>query len=325
MDEVKQTAVPTPTRELKPKMRFEGTVVKIDLSGALIDIGAERPGLLHISQMLIEGQPRINRVADVFSVGSKVTVWVRNVDVDKKLISLTMFEPPLYDWNDLKQAMQVSGHVTRVADFGAFVDFKGPREGLIPAGNLSRERINKPSDVISEGQEVNAWVVSVERKRERIGLSLLEPPALSWEQVKKGHTYKGKITRLERFGAFVDIGAERDGLVHVSELAPGFIQDPSELVQVGEEVDVKVLEVDRRKRQIQLSMKDLIAEKLQEDEAGEEALPTSFEQAFRSAQKPAESPRAERAPSPVLKQEEKKRQLQEEIMRRTIEQHQSQR
>jgi predicted RNA-binding protein with RPS1 domain len=152
---------------------------------------------------------------------------------------------------------------------------------------------------------------------------LIEPPALPWEQVKKGHTYKGKITRLERFGAFVDIGAERDGLVHVSELAAGFIQDPSELVKVGEEVEVKVLEVDRRKRQIQLSMKNLIAEQLEEGEE-EEVLPTSFEQAFRTAQKPSKPTKAAPAPSPAHKQEEKKRQLQEEIMRRTIEQHQSQ-
>jgi predicted RNA-binding protein with RPS1 domain len=107
-------------------------------------------------------------------------------------------------------------------------------------------RINKPSDVVSVGESVTVWVVSVDRKRERIGLSMIEPPALPWAEVKKGHTYTGKVTRLERFGAFVDIGAERDGLVHVSELAAGYVRDPSEVVTVGEQVEVTVVDVDLR-------------------------------------------------------------------------------
>lgn len=322
-DELTGNAAPTPVSALKPKMRFEGTVTKIELFGALVDIGAERPGLLHISQMRLDDKAHVNRVTDVVSLGSRVTVWVKNVDAERGLISLTMIEPQLYDWSDLKKGEQVTGKVTRVTDFGAFVDFKGPREGLIPAGQLSRQRINKPSDVIAEGDEVAAWVVSVERKRERIGLSLLEPPALPWEQVKKGHTYKGKVTRLERFGAFVDIGAERDGLVHVSELAPGFVQNPSDFVQVGEEVEVRVLEVDRRKRQIQLSMKELAAQEIQAAET-DEALPTSMEQAFRSAQK-RPSPRSVRSQPGTRKPEDRQRLKQQDILRRTLEQHQPQR
>jgi len=323
MDEQKQNAAPAPISAIKPKMRFEGKVAKVELFGALIDVGAERPGLLHISQMRAQDQSRVNRVADVMKVGSTVTVWVKNIDVGKGMIGLTMIEPPLYDWNELKKNQQVSGTVTRVADFGAFVDFKGPREGLIPAGLLSRERINKPSDVISEGQEVEAWIVSVEKKRERIGLSLVEPPELPWELVKKGHTYRGKVTRMERFGAFVDIGAERDGLIHVSELAPGYVQDPSEYVHVGEEVEVKVVEVDRRKRQIQLSMKDIIASEALAGQEDEEELPTSMEQAFRSAQS---SPETEAALTQQLakEQRDKERQEQQDIFRRTLQHHQSQ-
>ncbi len=323
MEELEQSIAPLPISALKLKMRFEGKVTKVELFGALIDVGAERPGLLHISQMRVGDQAHINRVADVVSVGGTVTVWVKDIDANKGMINLTMIEPPRYDWSDLKQNIQVTGTVTRVTDFGAFVDFKGPREGLIPAGQLSRQRINKPSDVVSEGDEVAAWVVSVERKRERIGLSLIEPPALPWDQVKKGHTYRGKVTRLERFGAFVDIGAERDGLIHVSELAPGFVQNPSEIVAVGEEVDVKVLEVDRRKRQIQLSMKDLMTQDADE-EATEESLPTSMEQAFRSARGHASPRDARRTPSSAREQD-RQRIRQQDIMRRTLEQHQANR
>ncbi len=317
MEELKQNVAPMPISGLKPKMRFEGTITKIELFGALVDIGAERPGLLHISQMQVEGQPRINRVADVFNVGDKVTVWVKEVEVRKGLITLTMIEPPLYDWSDLKRDLQVTGVVTRVTDFGAFVDFKGPRDGLIPAGQLSRQRINKPSDVVSEGDQVTAWVVSAERKRERIGLTLVPPPALPWAQIKKGHTYKGKVTRLERFGAFVDIGAERDGLVHVSELTAGYIKEPSEVIQVGEEVEVKVLDVNPRKRQIQLSMKGVGVQAV-EEETGE-SLPTLMEHAFQSAQKPGPAPTVT-GPAPA-RESASQRSEQQEILRRTLAQH----
>jgi small subunit ribosomal protein S1 len=109
---------------------------------------------------------------------------------------------------------------------------------------------------VNVGDEVAVWVTSVDSKRQRIGLTMIEPPALPWAEVKKGHTYQGKVTRLERFGAFVDIGAERDGLVHVSELASGYVRDPSEVVSIGEQVDVTVVDVNMRKRQIQLSMKE---------------------------------------------------------------------
>lgn len=321
MDELKQNPAPTPISEIKPKTRFEGTVAKIELFGALVDIGAERPGLLHISQMRSGDQGHVNRVADVLSVGSRVTVWAREIEPDKALISLTMTEPALYDWGDLKKNQQVAGKVTRVTDFGAFVDFKGPREGLIPAGQLSRQRIAKPSDVISEGDEVTPWVVSVERKRERIGLSLVEPPALPWPEVKKGHTYRGKITRLERFGAFVDIGAERDGLIHVSELASSFVKDPSEVVAVGEEVEVKVLDVNPRKRQIQLSMKGINLQEA-DPEIEDEALPTSMEQAFQSARRQSTARGGGRSRRGGDKQDRQRRE-QIGIMQRTLEQHQS--
>jgi ribosomal protein S1 len=240
--------------DVKPKMRFEGTVKQVELFGAFVDIGAEKPGLLHISQ-LREGH--VNRVADVVKAGDRVAVWVKQVDPAKGLINLTMIEPPPLDWNDLQKNAKITGKVVRVEDFGAFIDFGGPKDGLAPAGQIVKgRRINKPSDVVNVGDEVAVWITSVDSKRQRIGLTMIEPPVLPWAEVKKGHTYQGKVTRLERFGAFVDIGAERDGLVHVSELASGYVRDPSEVVSVGEEVDVTVVDVNVRKRQIQLSMKE---------------------------------------------------------------------
>jgi ribosomal protein S1 len=297
--------------DIKPKMRFEGTVKHIELFGAFVDIGAEKPGLVHISQ-LREGH--VNRVADVVKEGDRVTVWVKSVEPSKGLINLTMIEPPPLDWSDLQKGMRLTGKVVRVEDFGAFVAFGGPKDGLVPAGQIVKgRRINKPSEVVSAGDEVTVWVTSVESKRQRIGLTMIEPPALPWAEVKKGHTYKGKVTRLERFGAFVDIGAERDGLVHVSELASGYVRDPSEIVSVGEEVEVTVVDVNARKRQIQLSMKE-VNQPEPEDEVEPEQ--TIMELAFREAR--ANRPRRESVQQHQRNEQARVRNEQGDIMRRTL-------
>lgn len=309
-DVQEQGAAPMRLADLKPKMRFEGTVKKIELFGAFVDIGAERNGLVHISQLR---QSRVNRVADVVKEGDRVTVWVKSVDPKQGLINLTMIEPPPLDWSDLQRSLKLTGKVVHVEDFGAFVSFGGPKDGLVPAGQMAKgRRINKPSDIVSAGDEVIVWVLSVDRKRERIGLSMIEPPALPWAEVKKGHTYTGKVTRLERYGAFVDIGAERDGLVHVSELASGYVRDPSEIVAVGEEVEVTVVDVDARKRQIQLSMKEANAP---EPEADLEPEQTLMEQAFLQAR--ATRPRRQSVQN-QLRNEKARPREQDDIMRRTL-------
>jgi small subunit ribosomal protein S1 len=297
--------------DLKPKLRFEGTVTQIELFGAFVDIGVEKPGLVHISQ-LREGH--VNRVADVVKVGDQATVWVKSVEPEKGMLNLTMIEPPPLDWSDLQKSAKLSGKVVRVEDFGAFVAFGGPKDGLVPAGQIVKgRRINKPSEVVSVGDQVTVWVTSVESKRQRIGLTMIEPPVLPWAEVKKGHTYRGKVTRLERFGAFVDIGAERDGLVHVSELASGYVRDPSEVVTVGEEVEVTVVDVNARKRQIQLSMKEA---NLPEPEEVIEPVQTPMEMAFREAR--TSRPRRESVQLHQRNEKERGREDLGDIMRRTL-------
>jgi ribosomal protein S1 len=110
-------------------------------------------------------------------------------------------------------------------------------------------------DVIKEGQTVDVWVRRV--KKDRIELTMIEPLALEWKEIEADMVVKGKVVRLEPYGAFVDIGAERPGMVHVSELAHGYVKTPSEIVKEGDEVEAKVLEVNRKKKQIKLSMKAL--------------------------------------------------------------------
>lgn len=303
--------------DVKPKMKFEGRVSKVELAGAYVDIGATHRAFLHISQ--IKADRPVTRVADVLKEGDAITVWVRQVKPGQNLIALTMIEMPPLDWGDLQRRMKLTGKVVRVEEFGAFVNIGAPKDGLVPVGQMAKTRVNKPSDVVKEGDEVSVWVTSVNRKENRIGLSLVEPPAVDWSEIKRGQPVTGKVTRLEKFGAFVDIGAEREAMIHVSEIASGYIDHPSEMLKVGEEVEAQVLEVDPRKKQIKLSIKALERSAVVDAEPEAPSL-TPMELAFqeaqgraRRAQKPAGQPAA--GPGSDSRRE------QEDIFRRTIEQH----
>jgi len=111
--------------------------------------------------------------------------------------------------------------------------------------------------VVKVGQTIDVWVKRVDPKKNRIDLTMIEPLALEWRELTKGMVVKGKVTRLEKFGAFIEIGAERPGLVHISEMTHEYIKTPGDVVKEGDDVEVQVLEVNRRKKQIKLSMKAL--------------------------------------------------------------------
>ena len=127
--------------------------------------------------------------------------------------------------------------------------------GVIHISQLREEPVNKVEDVVKEGQTIDVWVRRV--KKDRIELTMIQPLALEWKEIQPDMIVKGKVVRLETYGAFVDIGAERPGMVHVSELAHGFVKTPGEVVKEGDEVEAKVIDIDRKKKQIKLSMKAL--------------------------------------------------------------------
>jgi small subunit ribosomal protein S1 len=155
----------------------------------------------------------------------------------------------------LEPKTKLSGKVLKTTLAGALVDVGQPLPGVIHISQLSTEPVNKVEDVIKEGQSVDVWVRRV--KKDRIELTMIQPLALEWKEIEPDMIVKGKVVRLETYGAFVDIGAERPGMVHVSELAHGYIKTPSEVVKEGDEVEAKVLDVNRKKKQIKLSMKAL--------------------------------------------------------------------
>src|SRR5574338_395314 len=155
----------------------------------------------------------------------------------------------------LEPKTKLSGKVLKTTLAGALVDIGQSLPGVIHISQLSKDAVNKVEDVVKEGQTVEVWVRRV--KKDRIELTMVQPLALEWKEIEPDMVVKGKVVRLEAYGAFVDIGAERPGMVHVSELAHGYVKTPNENEKEGDEVEAKVLDVNRKKKQIKLSMKAL--------------------------------------------------------------------
>ncbi len=207
--------------------------------------------------------------------------------------------------NELKRKTKFTGTVVKTTLAGAVVDIGLPVPGVLHISQLSAEPVNRVEDLVKEGQSVEVWVRRVFPKKGRIELTMIEPLGLEWRELDQDMVLKGKVVRIEKFGVFVDIGAERPGLVHISEITYDYIKTPSDVVKEGDEVEVKVLNVNRQKKQIKLSMKALEEPPVKvvkvkeekpsrsskeapkstsaEEEPKEEAIPTAMEIAFREA------------------------------------------
>lgn len=179
-----------PTSALEPKTKLNGKILKTTLAGALVDIGQSLPGVLHISQI---SETPVNKVEDVLKEGQDVTVWVKRVRKDR--VELTMIEPLAYDWKELKAEMVVKGKVTRLETYGAFVDFGAERPGLIHVSELAHGYVKTAGDVVKPGDEVEAKVLDVDRRKRQIRLSIKALQELPVEEETYEPERKGKGKR----------------------------------------------------------------------------------------------------------------------------------
>ncbi|MDR4948418.1 30S ribosomal protein S1 [Neobacillus cucumis] len=167
----------------------------------------------------------------------------------------------------LEVGQVIEGTVQRITDFGAFVDIGGI-DGLVHISQLSYEHVNKPSDVVHEGQQVNVKVLSVDRDNERISLSIKETLPGPWsnitEKAPKGSVLSGTVKRLVSYGAFVEVFPGVEGLVHISQIAHKHIGTPHEVLKEGQEVQVKVLDVNEQDQRLSLSIKELLEKEVEE-------------------------------------------------------------
>jgi len=186
---------------------------------------------------------------------------------------------------EIKRKQQFTAKVLKTTLAGAIVDIGLDKPGIVHISNIQKEPVKKVEDVIEAGQEVNVWVRRIHKDAKHYDLTMIEPLTLEWREIKKDMTAIGSVVRIEKFGVFIDIGAERPGLCHISELTYDYIRTPEDAVKVGEEVEVKVLDFNRRKKQIKLSIKamqeppmSIIAEEL-----NNEPVLTAMEIAYRKA------------------------------------------
>ncbi len=236
--------------------------------------------------------------------------------------------PSALSLTDLKPKMELRGKVKKVELYGAFVDIGVGTDGLLHISQLSTERVKNVTDVVKEGDEVTVWVRNVDQAQGRIDLTMIRPPGVTWNEIQVGQVLTGKVVRVEKFGAFVDVGAERPGMVHVSELANGYVSSPNEVVKVGDEVQVKVIKVNSKKKQIDLSMKALEEPVQVEAVEDDEKIPTAMELALRRALQGTEmaeefeaahkAAKAPKQPRREKQRSDKHRQQQEEILSRTL-------
>ncbi|OGO07325.1 MAG: hypothetical protein A3K46_03805 [Chloroflexi bacterium RBG_13_60_9] len=168
--------------DLKPKAPLKGKVKRIELSGAVVDVGAERDGLLHISAL---GTEKVNRVQDVLQPDQEISVWVKKVDAAKGELHLTMIAPLAHDWNDMRPGTVVHGKVTRIEKFGVFLDFGAERPGLIHISELSNEYVKDIASVAKVGDEIEATILEVDRKKKQVHLSRKALEAKPQPQVRE--------------------------------------------------------------------------------------------------------------------------------------------
>ncbi len=248
----------------------DGTVRSLMDYGAFIDLGGV-DGLLHISDM---SWSRVNKPADILTVGQQVEVKVLKIDPESKRIALGLKQLQPHPWDSVPDkfvlGQKVKGVVTRIADFGAFVELEPGVEGLVHLSEMSyTRRILKATEVVQLGDVVDAVILSISPADRRIGLGLKQTLGDPWVEaaarLAPGSVIEGPVASITKFGAFVTAQEGVEGLVHISEIvADRRLNHPSDVLRVGQVVRAMVLELDKDKRQMRLSMKQLIPTSLDE-------------------------------------------------------------
>jgi len=256
--------------EVQEGVTVHGTVRTLTDYGAFVDIGGV-DALLHVSDI---SRSRVSKPADVLSVGQEVEVKVLKIDAAKRRISVGMKQLEPDPWDSVaakyKPGERARGTVTRVLDFGAFVELEPGIEGLIHISEMSwAKKIRTPSDVVKPGDIVEAVILGVSAGERRISLGLKQALGDPWVDVAQkfavGSAVEGPVTSLTNFGAFVQLSEGIEGMIHVSDMsAEKRINHPQDMLKIGQSVKAQVLEVDAGKRRLKLGIKQLVPTSIEE-------------------------------------------------------------
>ena len=253
----------------------EGEVSSLTDFGVFVNLGDRVDGLVHVTELTWK---RNVKIRDMFKKGDKVTVKVIGIDKEKDRISLSIKQVTGDPWDTMSERIHkgdiMKGIVTNLTDFGAFVELEPGIEGLVHVGDISWARIKKPRDVLKRGQEVEVLVLEADQEKRRISLGCkqLHDP---WTDIDKryapGQDVPVKVVRLADFGAFVELEEGVEALIHISQLSRKRVEKPADVLQEGQEVTARILEVNPEQRRMRLSLSALEPEPEPEPVAQPEA------------------------------------------------------
>ncbi len=240
--------------------RVNGKIASVADYGAFVELESGVEGLVHVSEM--SWSKRVKHPSKIVNPGDSVEVEVLSVDPKARRISLGMKQIQDNPWQTLNDRYQVGsrvhGRVRNLTDFGAFIEIEDGVDGLVHVSDISwSRRIKHPSEVLKKGQEIDAIITSIDVENRRLSLSIKDLEPNAWERFvtehKPGDVVKGKIARFANFGAFVELEENLEGLCHISELSDDRVAKPEDVVQVGQEMDFKILRIDSESKKIGLS------------------------------------------------------------------------
>ena len=278
--------------------------------GAFVEIEAGVEGLIHVSEL--SWTKRITRPSDVLTADQEVEAVVLGVNKDEQKISLGVRQLEPNPWDEIEQrymiSKQVKGQVRNMTAYGAFVELEEGIDGMVHVSDLSWTRkINHPSEILKKNDEIEAVVIDIDKANQRIALGVKQLDEDPWKEIdrlyKIGDLVKGKVTKLANFGAFVSLEHDIDGLVHISQLSEEHVTKVKDITKVGDEVEARVIKVDKVERRIGLSIKaaNYSDEALRRESdamdttmrSGEEmvGLAQAFEKAELEEYRPGESPK----------------------------------
>jgi small subunit ribosomal protein S1 len=240
--------------------RVPGRVASVADYGAFVELENGVEGLVHVSEM--SWSKRVKHPSKLVNPGDMVEVEVLSVDPKARRISLGMKQIQDNPWQTLHERYQVGtrvhGRVRNLTDFGAFIEIEDGVDGLVHVSDISwSRRIKHPSEVLKKGQEIDAVITSIDAENRRLSLSIKDLEPNAWDRFvnehKPGDVVKGKVARFANFGAFIELDENLEGLCHISELSEERVEKPEDVVQIGQEMDFKILRIDSENKKIGLS------------------------------------------------------------------------
>ena len=278
--------------------QVKGKITKLVPYGAFVEVAVGVEGLIHVSEL--SWTKRITRPSDVLELGQEIESVVLGINIEEQKISLGVRQLEPNPWDNVESRFpigsMIKGEVRNLTPYGAFIELEDGIDGMVHVSDLSWTRkINHPSETLKKGDEIEAIVLEIDKETQRISLGVKQLEKDPWEEIGNrftvGDLVKGTVAKIAAFGAFVQLEDDVDGLVHISQLSEEHVGKVKEVVNIGDEVEARVIKVDKAERRIGLSIKaaSYTDEQLKKETAAFDALrPSSdlvgLEQAFQVAE-----------------------------------------